>query len=184
MERSFIKELLKDLEMEDSVRKNIINSIMSANGDDVNAEKSKLETVKNDLKIKEGLVEELNTKIKDLDSVDIEEIKKEQFELGKTEGSKEVDNFKKTNALKSEIKGAKDIDLVLSRLDKEKIEYEKNDKDEYVAKGVEEQIKSLQETHAYLFEEEQEEINLGGEHGGQAKTEPSNLLSALKEKYN
>ena len=169
MKRSFLENLFKDLEVEDSVKKTIIDSIMTENGNDLNAEKTKLESAKNDLKVKEGLIEELNTKIKENDSVDIEKIKKEQFELGKAEGSKEVEEFKKTNALKSSIKGAKDFDLVYSKLDKDKIKYEKNDKGEYTVSGIDEQIKDVKEKYSFLFEEENDGnqdnfINLGGEH--------------------
>lgn len=125
MKGSFLEDLFKDLETEDSVKKNIIDSIMTENGNDINAEKSKTLTVENDLKVQKGLVEELNKKIKENDSVDIEKIKRIAKEEGFAGGSKEVEEFKKTNALKSSIKGEKDFDLVYSKLDKEKIKYEK-----------------------------------------------------------
>lgn len=173
MKRSFIENLLKDLEMEDSVRKNIIDSIMSENGNDLNAQKTKTETAQNDLKVKEGLIEELNAKIKELDSVDIEKIKQEQFDLGKAEGTKEFDNFKKTNALKSALSGykAKDVDLLQKMLDNDKIEYEEKDGN-YTVKGLDDQINGIKESHAYLFEDDDnnntQNINLGGTHSGNA----------------
>ena len=169
MKRSFIENLLKDLEMDENVRKTIIDSIMNENGNDVNTQKTKTETAQNDLKVKEGLIEELNKKIKELDSVDIEQIKKEQFDLGKAEGSKEFDNFKKTSALKtalSEFK-AKDVDLLQKMLDDSKIEYEEKDGN-YTVKGIEDQIKGIKESHSYLFEDDNanngQNINLGGSH--------------------
>lgn len=167
MKRSFLEGLFKDLEAEDSVKKNIIDSIMTENGNDVNAEKTKTLTAQNDLKVKEGLIEELNKKIKENGSVDIEEIKRVAKEEGFAEGSKEVEEFKKTNALKSSIKGAKDFDLVYSKLDKDKIKYEKNDKGEYTVNGIDEQIKDVKEKYSFLFDEEDDgssEINLGGNH--------------------
>ncbi len=180
MKRSFLENLFKDLDAEDSVKKSIIDSIMTENGNDVNTEKTKLESVKNDLKVKEGLIEELNTKIKEAGSVDIEQIKKEQFDLGKAEGSKEVEEFKKTNALKSSIKGAKDFDLVYSKLDKDKIKYEKNDKGEYTVSGIDEQIKDVKEKYSFLFEEDDNgaqntDINLGGEHSNGSSTPEFNF---------
>lgn len=187
MKRSFLEGLFKDLEAEDSVKKNIIDSIMTENGNDVNAEKTKLESAKNDLKVKEGVIEELNAKIKEASSVDIEALKKEQFDLGKAEGSKEVEEFKKTNALKSSIKGAKDFDLVYSKLDKDKIKYEKNDKGEYTVSGIDEQIKDVKEKYSFLFEDDgtgDSEINLGGEHKGGSQETPTTLYGALKEKFN
>lgn len=190
MKRSFLENLFKDLEAEDSVKKTIIDSIMTENGNDVNAEKTKLETVRNDLKVKEGVIEDLNAKIKEAEGVDIEALKKEQFDLGKAEGSKEVEEFKKTNALKSSIKGAKDFDLVYSKLDKEKIKYEKDDKGEYTVSGIDEQIKDVKEKYSFLFEDENDgnqntDINLGGEHSkGSSQGSSTDLFGALKEKYN
>nr|DAF27004.1 MAG TPA: minor structural protein [Caudoviricetes sp.] len=169
MKRKFLEDLFKDLEVEESVKKNIIDSIMTENGNDVNTERTKTEGLRNDLKVKEGLIEELNTKIKEAGSVDIEEIKKQAKEEGFAEGSKEVEEFKKTNALKSSIKGAKDFDLVYSKLDKEKIKYEKDDKGEYTVTGIDEQIKNVKEKYSFLFDDEDDgggnaDINLGGEH--------------------
>ena len=183
MKRSFLEGLLKDLEMEDSVRKNVIDSIMTENGNDLNTEKTKTDSLKNDLKVKEGVIEELNAKIKEVDSVDIEEIKKQAKKEGFAEGSKEVEEFKKTNALKSSIKGAKDFDLVYSKLDPAKIEYEKNDRGEYEVKGIEEQIQKVKEKYSFLFEEERQEsqqadINLGGDHN---KPSENDSLHQLEE---
>ncbi len=180
MKRSFLEGLFKDLEAEDSVKKSIIDSIMMENGNDLNTEKTKTEGLKNDLKVKEGVIEELNAKIKEAGSVDIEEIKKQAKEEGFTEGSKEVEEFKKTNALKSSIKGAKDFDLVYSKLDQEKIKYEKDDKGEYKVSGIDEQIKDVKEKYSFLFEEEDggagdSEINLGGEHKGGSSTQDFNF---------
>lgn len=183
MKRSFLEGLFKDLEAEDSVKKNIIDSIMTENGNDVNTEKTKILTIQNDLKVKEGLIEELNAKVKEADSVDIEEIKRIAKEEGFTEGVREVEDFKKTNALKSSIKGAKDFDLVYSKLDKEKIKYEKDDKGEYIVSGIDEQIKDVKEKYSFLFDEEDDEsrnteINLGGEHKNPSE---NNSLKQLEE---
>lgn len=172
MKRSFLENLFKDLEMEDGTKSNIIQSILDENGNDINNEKAKTEGVKNDLKVKNTLIDELNTKIKEAEAVDIEALKKEQFDLGKAEGSKEVEDFKKTNALKSSIKGAKDFDLVYSKLDKDKIKYEKNEKGEYTVSGIDEQLKDVKEKYSFLFDDdgaEDSEINLGGEHNSSSQ---------------
>lgn len=186
MKRSFLEGLFKDLEVEENIKKNIIDDIMTENGNDVNAEKAKTETVRNELKVKEEVIENLNTKIKE--TGDIEQIKKEQFDLGKAEGSKEVEEFKKNNALRSSIKGAKDFDLVYSKLDKDKIKYEKNEKGEYTVSGIDEQIKDVKEKYSFLFDEEDEdknnEINLGGNHSNSSRESTQTLYGALKEKFN
>ena len=180
MKRSFLENLFKDLEMEDNTKSNLIQSILDENGNDINNEKAKTEGVKNDLKVKNALIDDLNAKIKEAEGVDIEAIKKEQFDLGKAEGSKEVEDFKKNQALKSSIKGAKDFDLVCSKLDKDKIKYEKNDKGEYTVSGIDEQIKDVKEKYSFLFEEEDDgnqntDINLGGEHKGGSQTPEFNF---------
>lgn len=187
MKRNFVENLLKDLEMEDSVKKSIVDSIMTENGNDINIEKTKAESLKNDLKVKESLIEELNTKIKESDSIDIEKIKEQAKAEGFAEGSKEVDEFKKTNALKNVIKGAKDFDLVCSKLDKEKIKYEKNDKGEYTISGIDEQIENIKEKYSFLFEDDgsnNADIKLGGEHKENTPKAPETLYEALKEKLN
>lgn len=172
MKRSFVEGELKKLgvEIEENKIKEFVDSIMTEAGNDLNIQKTKTETVQNDLKVKEGLIEELNAKIKKLDSVDIEKIKEESFKQGKAEGSKEFDDFKKTNALKASIKGAKDFDLVKSKLNLDNIEYEKDEKGEYKVKGIDEQLKSIKETYSYLFEDDNtnnvQNINLGGNHNG------------------
>lgn len=188
MKRNEIDDLFKELgiEADETKKKAFADRVMKINGDDINKEKTNTETVRNDLKVKEGLIEELNKKIKEASSVDIEKIKQEQFDLGKAEGSKEFENFKKTSALKASIKGAKDFDLVKSKLNLDKIEYEKNDKGDYTVKGIEEQLKSIKETYSYLFEDDKAQtktVDLGGQHQGTVDNSPKTIAEALKEKY-
>lgn len=190
MKRSEIDTLLNGLgvEIEESKKKEFTDSIMRMNGEDINKEKTKTETVQNDLKVKEGLIEELNAKIKELDSVDIEKIKEEQFNLGKAEGSKEFENFKKSSALKEALGNfkAKDVELLQKLLDNEKLEYEEKDGN-YTVKGLDDQVKSIKESHSYLFDEEEKQtrtVDLGGQHQGNIDNSPKDLKGALKEKYN
>lgn len=177
MNRSFIENQLKDKGISEEDIKTIVQNIIDENGKDINNEKARTESVRNELKVKEALVDELNAKIKEASSVDIEKIKKEQFDLGKAEGSKEVDEFKKTNALRNSIKGAKDFDLVCSKLDQSKIEYEKNEKGDYIVKGIDEQLESVKKNFSYLFENEKTiDINLGGEHKNMSETDELDVL--------
>ena len=186
---SICPEVLAGMETPRPCAEIVNGRVVDENGNDVNAEKAKTETAKNEVKVKEGVIESLNTKIKELGDIDIEQIKKEQFDLGKAEGSKEVEEFKKTNALKSSIKGAKDFDLVYSKLDKDKIKYEKNDKGEYTVSGIDEQIKDVKEKYSFLFDDEDDGsgnpvINLGGNHNHTPEKTPQTLYGALKEKFN
>ena len=136
--------------------------------------------LKEDVSVKDGVIETKNTKIAELEKVDIEKIKEQEYERGKTDGSVELDNFKKTNALKNSIKGAKDFDLVKTKLDLDKIKYEKDEKGEYKVSGVDEQINDIKEKYSFLFDEEdgKKDINLGGEH---KKTTETDGLEQLEE---
>ncbi len=168
MKRKFLENLFKDLEVEDSVKNTLVQTILDENGNDINNEKAKTEGVKNDLKVKKALIDELNEKVKKAESTDIETIKQQEYERGKSEASKEMEEFKKTNALKSAIKGAKDFDLVFSKLNNDKIKYNKNEKGEYEIEGLEEQLKAVKKDYSYLFEEEKQDkesdIKLNGNH--------------------
>ena len=168
MKRKFLENLFKDLEVEDSVKNTLVQTILDENGNDINNEKAKTEGVKNDLKVKKALIDELNEKVKKAESTDIETIRKQEYERGKSEASKEMEEFKKTNALKSAIKGAKDFDLVFSKLNNDKIKYNKNEKGEYEIEGLEEQLKAVKKDYSYLFEEEKQDkesdIKLNGNH--------------------
>ena len=173
MKRSFLENLLKDIE-DENTRKSIIDSIMQENGNDLNAEKAKTESAKNDLKVKESLIDELNEKIKSNSDFDIDKIKQDEFNRGKEEGSKEFDEFKKQTALKGSIKDAKDFDLVFSKLNKDLIKYEKQEDGNYKVSGIDEQIETLKKDYDYLFNTTETEvnsfqgpqINLGGTHEG------------------
>lgn len=181
MKRSFLENLLNVIE-DESARKNIINSILDENGNDLNTEKAKIESVRNDLKVKESLIEELNGKIKANSEIDIEKIKEEEFNRGKEEGSKEFDEFKKTNALKNSIKGAKDVDYVISKLDIDKLEFEKNEQGDYLVSGVEDQLKDIRQKHSFVFDDvdnvqdEPQEISLGGYHSNPSATDGLSIL--------
>lgn len=83
--------------------------------------------------------------------MDVEAIKTAEYERGKTEGSKEIEVFKKQNALDKALQGykAKDTSILSKMLDMDKVKF--NDKFEIV-EGLEEQVNTLKESHDYLFE--------------------------------
>lgn len=182
MKRGFLEKLLNVIE-DESIRKSIIDSILDENGNDLNAEKAKTESVKNDLKVKESLIDELNEKIKSNADFDIDKIKQEEFNRGKEEGSKEFDEFKKQTALKGSIKDAKDFDLVFSKLNKDLIKYEKQEDGNYKVSGIDEQIETLKKDYDYLFNTPETEenpfqgpqVNLGGSHEGAPTNEGFNF---------
>lgn len=147
------RKFLEDLGLEDE----IVNKIMAENGKDLTELKSKVDGLNEQIAVKETTIKQKNDKITELEKVDIEAIKKEQFDLGKAEGSKEIEDFKKQNAIDKvyneefEVEGkkykVKDKKALQGYLDNEKIKYE-NDQ----VSGLVEQFSEIVKTSPYLFE--------------------------------
>lgn len=145
MKRKFLEDL--GLEAE------VVQKIMDENGKDITSLKARVDDLTEQVNVKDTTIAEKNNKIAELEKVDVEAIRKEQFELGKAEGFKEIEEFKKQNALEKALANykAKDTSIINKMLDMEKVKF--NDKYEIV-EGLEEQINSLKESHDYLFENE------------------------------
>ena len=109
--------------------------------------------------------------------------------MGKAEGSKEVETFKKSDALQKALSNfkAKDVDLLSKLLNSEKITYQEKD-GKYEISGLEEQVNEIKKTHNYLFEPEKnpepQRINAGGNHEEPPANQPTTLVGALREAYN
>ena len=147
------RKFLEDLGLEEE----IVNKIMAENGKDLNDLKAKVDDLNEQIAVKETTIKQKNEKIVELEKVDIEKLKQEQFDLGKAEGSKEVENFKRQNAIDKvydtefEVDGkkykVKDKKGLQGYLDNEKIKYE-NDQ----VTGLVEQFSEIVKTSPYLFE--------------------------------
>ncbi len=147
------RKFLEDLGLEDEV----VNKIMVENGKDLTELKAKIDDLNEQINVKETAIKQKNDKIAEFEKVDIEAIKKEQFDLGKAEGSKEIEVFKKQNAIDKiyneefEVDGkkykVKDKKGLQGYLDNEKIKYE-NDQ----VSGLVEQFSEIVKTSPYLFE--------------------------------
>lgn len=147
------RKFLEDLGLEEDV----INQILAENGKDLTGLKAKVDDLTDQLSVKDETLKQKNQKISELEKVDIEAIKKEQFDLGKAEGSKEVESFKRQNAIDKvyekefEVDGkkykVKDKKGLQGYLDNEKIKYE-NDQ----VTGLVEQFSEIVKTSPYLFE--------------------------------
>ncbi len=140
------RKFLEDLGLEPEV----IQKIMDENGRDVTALKAKVDDLTEQIAVKETTITEKNNKIAELEKVDVEAIKKQAKAEGLAEGSKEVEVFKKQNALEKALSKhkAKDTSILSKMLDMDKVKF--NDKYEIV-EGLDEQISSLKESHDYLF---------------------------------
>ena len=147
------RKFLEDLGLEDEV----VNKIMAENGKDLTELKAKVDDLTEQINVKDETLRKKNEKITELEKVDIEAIKKEQFDLGKAEGSKEVEDFKRQNAIDKvyseefEVDGkkykVKDSKALQGYLDNEKIKYE-NDQ----VTGLVEQFSQIVKTSPYLFD--------------------------------
>lgn len=142
MKRKFLEDL--------GLEADVVEKIMAEAGKDTTALKAKVDDLAEQVNVKDTTIVEKNKKIAELEKVDVEAIKKEQFDLGKAEGSKEIETFKKQNALEKALANykAKDTSILSKMLDMDKIKF--NDKFEIV-EGLEEQINPLKESHDYLF---------------------------------
>ena len=173
-----MREFLKGLDLDTET----INTIMAEYGKNFTELKEERDKLKDENK-------SLKSEVEESKKVDIEAIKKEQFDLGKEEGTKEVETFKKSIALKDALKStkAKDIDLLSKMIDSEKINYEEKD-GKYEITGLDDQITEIKKSHDYLFEAEKvqeptQRVNVGDGHTTTPTNQPSTLAGALHDKY-
>lgn len=142
MKRKFLEDL--------GLEADVVEKIMTEAGKDVTSLKARVDDLTEQINVKDTTISEKNNKIAELEKVDVEAIKTAEYERGKTEGSKEIEVFKKQNALDKALSKykAKDTSILSKMLDMEKVKY--NDKFEIV-EGLENQINSIKESHDYLF---------------------------------
>ena len=85
------RKFLEDLGLETDA----IEKIMAEAGKDVTSLKARVDDLTEQINVKDTTISEKNNKIAELEKVDVEAIKKSEYERGKTEGSKEIEVFKK-----------------------------------------------------------------------------------------
>jgi len=175
------RKFLEDLGLEGDA----IEKIMAEAGKDVTSLKARVDDLTEQLNVKETTISEKNNKIAELEKVDVEAIKKSEYERGKTEGSKEIEDFKKQNALDKALLNykAKDASILSKMLDMEKVKY--NDKFEIV-EGLEDQINSIKQSHDYLFDNDEPLPTFSGANPNNNPSFNNKELSlgeALKEKF-
>ena len=173
-----MREFLKGLDLDTET----INTIMAEYGKNFTELKEERDKLKDENK-------SLKSEVEESKKVDIEAIKKEQFDLGKEEGTKELETFKKSIALKDALKStkAKDINLLSKLIDNEKINYEEKD-GKFEITGLDDQITEIKKSHDYLFEVEKaqeptQRVNVGDGHTTTPTNQPNTLVSALRDKY-
>lgn len=175
------RKFLEDLGLETDA----IEKIMAEAGKDVTSLKARVDDLTEQINVKDTTISEKNNKIAELEKVDVEAIKNAEYERGKTEGSKEIEVFKKQNALDKALSKykAKDTSILSKMLDMEKVKY--NDKFEIV-EGLEDQINSIKESHDYLFDSDKPLPTFTGANPNNNPNFNNKELSlgeALKEKF-
>lgn len=193
MKRKIVEDQIRALGVTDEAEiKKAVDAIMDENGKDITPLKTKIANLEEDIQVKDGVIETKNTKIKELEEVDIEEIKRQAREEGKAEGSKEVEDMKFDAALETALKGfkVKDKASIMGHLNMQKIGREKDETTgEIKITGLAEQIKPIQENEklSYLFDSEEETPppSFSAKQNNGTGTNPANetLLGALKEKF-
>lgn len=194
MKRKVVEDTIKALGVTDEAEiKKAVDKIMDENGNDITPLKTQIETLKEEVEVQKGVVNTKNERITELEKVDIDTIKKEEYEKGKAEGSKEVEEMKFNTALETALKGfkVKDKASIIGHLNMKKISSEKDEKTgEIKITGLDEQMKAIQENEklSYLFESEDNNQNLPNFSAQQTNNQNSStsngtLLGALKEKF-
>lgn len=147
------RKFLEDLGLEDEK----IEKIMAENGRDLTGLKAKVDGLTEQLAVKDETIRQKGEKIAEFEKVDIEEIKKQAREEGKAEGSKEIQEFKRQNAIDKEYSKEFEVDgkkykvkdkkALQGYIDNEKVKFE----NEQVS-GLVEQFPEIVKTSPYLFE--------------------------------
>ncbi|MDO4382364.1 MAG: phage scaffolding protein [Clostridia bacterium] len=194
MKRKIIEDQIRALGVTDEAEiKKAVDAIMDENGKDITPLKTQIANLQEDIEVQKGVVETKNTKIKELEGIDIEAIKKQAREEGFAEGSKEVEEMKFDTALETALKGfkVKDKASIMGHLNMKKIGREVDkETGEIKITGLEEQITPIKENEklSYLFDSEEGEKPLPNFSVQQTNNQNSNsnngtLLDALKEKF-
>lgn len=147
------RKLLEDL----GLTKEQIDSIMSENGKDIEAEKEKVTAINTELEDVKEQLKEANSIIEDLKKNNIDnealQAKVKEYEdtinTQKAEYETKVRNLTLDSAIEKALSnaGAKHIDLLSTKIDREKLKIEEGGK----VTGLDEQINSCKESYKDLF---------------------------------
>lgn len=143
MKRDFLENL--------GLEADVIDKVMSEHGKDITSFKTEIATLKDDLKVRDGVIQNKNSKIQELEKINIDELKEQEFSKGKEAGLSELNKFKFESAMESELKkhNIRDVEAIKGFLNTESIKFEDGK-----ISGLDEQITPLKEKKSYLFNED------------------------------
>lgn len=153
MNRNFLKGLLGE-----NATKEIIDEILNEAGKDIEAEKAKFNELKNQLDTANRTISERDAQLEALKGSDATNLKEQIAQLqqanedAKKAHEKELYDFKVSTALEKALTGAKSKNNKAVKALLELGEAELND--DGTIKGLDEKLKELKKTDAYLFEAE------------------------------
>ena len=135
MKREEVRKILP--EISDSQ----LEQIMSLHGGDITALKAKALSLEEDIRQKDE-------RLKAFEEVDLEKLKKAEYERGISEGQKQLDAYKLQSAVDERIKsaGAKNNAAAKALLDLSSVCFEGGE-----LKGLDEQLEQVKKENAYLF---------------------------------
>lgn len=138
------KDFLKSLGLEEDV----IQKIQAETGKDISTLKNQITELQDDLAQKDVLIQKRDGRIAELEEIDVETVKQQEYERGRTDGLAEVEKMKFETAVNAELAGcgAKNVKTLTGLLDMEKVTYENG-----VLAGLSEQIAAIKQDNAYLF---------------------------------
>jgi len=194
MKRDFLEKLLELIEDESS-RKDIIDKIMDENGKSINASKSEVARLTEELGLRDKEKAESNSLIEKLQNsnLDAESIQKELAEYKDRAEKLEQENteLKIDSALKFALQDAKvtNVDYIAFKINQELKANEKTlelDENGHI-KGINEMIDAQKKAEPTFFQvETKKEVDVKdlGKPQEEQKAEPDNLLDALQQHYN
>lgn len=141
------KDFLKSLGLEEDV----VQKIQAEIGKDISVLKNQITELQDDLAQKDVIIQKRDGRIAELEQIDVEAVKKEEYERGKTDGLAEVEKIKFETAVNAELSGcgAKNVKALTGLLDMEKVTMKDG-----VLTGLSEQIEAIKQDNAYLFADE------------------------------
>lgn len=175
----------EDLQKIEGLTKEQIDSILNLHQGDVTVWNTKLTNKETELKTEKGKVTTLTADLEKYKDVDLEVLQnaKTNYETEKQrlidDHAKEINDIKFNSALELSLIGTKTVDPIAlkAHIDSTKLKYNEETKG---IDGLDEQLKSIKESHAYLFNTGA----TGASHGRlDIENEEVSLGGALKERY-